>query len=78
MCLICIRGRLDLFVLHADHLQNENNTKIKKTREIQDIFIKMNEIKHALGVIYHDFIDLARRTASDKDVFSIKKHPQYD
>ena len=38
----------------------------------------MNQIKHALSVIYHDFIDLARRTASDKDVFSIKKHALYD
>lgn len=28
-------------------------------------------------MIYHDFIDLARRAASHK-LFSIEKHPQYD
>ena len=29
-------------------------------------------------MIYHDFLDLLRRTASDKELFSIEKHLHYD
>ena len=69
-----------------DHLlKTKNEFKNLKKHEIRDIFTKMNFIRHDFSMIwllYDDFKNLERRTASDQilrdKAFNIAKNPKYD
>ena len=81
LCLKCILNNRDLLAVLVDHLLK---TK-KELRNLNANYIFKNELDKAClqhDMVYGDFKDLMKRTASDKvlrdNAFNIAKNPKYD
>ena len=81
LCLKCILNNRDLLAVLVDHLLK---TK-KELRNLNANYIFKNELDKAClqhDMVYGDFKDLMKRTASDKvlrdNAFNVAKNPKYD